>query len=74
MESPDFNGIETYLEEDSLLRKEHDDYKKLKKQIAKLEKKPFLTSAEEREEKLLKKMKLKKKEAIMQLMEKHKNG
>lgn len=75
MESPDFKGIETMLEEDSLLRREHDEYKKLKKQIAKLEKKPFLTADEEREERLLKKMKLQKKEIIMNRMkERRKNG
>lgn len=72
--SPDFQGIELFLDRDPLLKKLYEEHRHLKKQIAKLEKKPFLTSQEEREEHQLKKQKLAGKDQIIRILEKHRRG
>ena len=74
MESPDFAGIDRYLDKDPALKKLYAEHKELKLKIAKLEKKPFPTAAEEREQQRLKKMKLLGKDRIVQILEKHRNG
>lgn len=74
MESPDFVGIEQFLDRDPLLKRLYEEHRHLKKQIAKLEKKPFPTPAEEKEEHRLKKLKLAGKDRIVRILEKYRNG
>ncbi len=74
MESPDFKGIEQYLNTNPALRKLYEEHRLLKRKIAKLEKRPFPTTAEEREEQQLKKLKLLGKEKIVRLLETLRNG
>ncbi len=72
--SPDFKGIEDFLNKDPLLRRLYDEHKTLEKKISKLEKKPYPTPVEEREEKRLKKLKLLGKDRIIRLLEQHRNA
>lgn len=57
-----------------MLRRLYEEHKQLKRQIAKLEKKPFLTAAEQRDETRLKKLKLAGKDRIVRILEKYRNG
>ena len=74
MDSPEFKGIEPYLEKDLLLRRLFEEYRDLERRVIKLEKRPFLTTEEEQEEHRLKKQRLSTKDQMMKILEKYRGS
>lgn len=72
MEAHEIEILERYVEEDAELKGLWDEHILFEKQIGKLESKPFLTPAEQKTVKELKKQKLEGKTRMLNLLDRYK--
>jgi uncharacterized protein YdcH (DUF465 family) len=73
MEKYDEELISQWIDKDQELRKYVEEHKEFKRKLKELEKKPYLTTAEETEIKKLKKLKLRSKDRIEAILSQYRN-